>query len=448
MSQVPVYFIPAGDYFGKTAESCFLVFSPLKNKSFLVLPDEEKRLSKLLQEGESDDIIRQILPAPEEIDKFAYHVEPEMTAAELLLNERCNFHCSYCYSAGNRSKAELTMAQIEPVIRFIHSCAVKHSQEKVSVTFIGGGEPLLSWDLIQKTAEFSQKLQEADKIRTVWLLVTNGSLLTDEQLAFCKDHDIEIQFSFDILERIQNFQRQSFSIVSANLKKALKAGCRIYIRSTITDANVDLLPEMAETCLREYPTVDMIGCEPVTNEQMAKDPVYVKSFYDRYFASYREACRVLENSAISITSSSSRSIRQLRKRFCGPMLCLQAEGQILSCAHFSSPKSPDFEAFHYGCIKDGKVEFSLPDFYRIYPDSLPEECAKCWARWNCGGGCNNQRYMYKKEIFDIICEERKRMLRYEILRSLGKQYFKTTGQDFIASIAGQLTAGQPEKNHE
>ena len=43
---------------------------------------------------------------------------------------------------------------------------------------------------------------------------------------------------------------------------------------------------------------------------------------------------------------------------------------------------------------------------------------------SCGGGCGNHRYMCSKEVFDIICEERKRILRFEILRSLGKQFSK------------------------
>ena len=442
-----VFFIPSGDCFGKAADACFLVYSPLTSKSFLALPDEAKRLSQLLTEGRSDDeVIRQILPPQGVVEKLMSRVEPEMTSIELLLNERCNFNCSYCYSAGNRSTAELTMPSIEPAIRYIRSCAGKHDQSTVSVTFIGGGEPLLSWDLVRNVTELSLKLQETDGITTQWVLVTNGSLFTDEQIEFCKKHDFEIQFSFEILERIQNQQRQAFSVVSANLKKALAAGCRVYIRSTITEKNVDLLPEMAEVCLREYPGVRLVGCEPVTDENMGKDPERTKRFYDRYFSSYQAACRILADSDLTFSSSSSRSLRQIRKRFCGPMFCLQANGEILSCTHFSSPDCADFREFHYGSIRDGKVEFSLPDFRRIYPDSLPDECSRCWARWNCGGGCINQRYMYSSEIFNIICEERKRMLRFEILHALEKQYHKTTGKDFISSIASQLPdspAGDP-----
>lgn len=442
MNSVPVYFIPAGDYFGKDADSCILVYSPFTGKSFLAFPAEAQRLEKLLQEGKSDEILQQILPDSSLVEEFDSAIVPEMTSLELLLNEKCNFNCSYCYSAGNRSKAELTMPLIEPAIRFIRSCAQKHSQDKVSVTFIGGGEPFLSWDLVQETVAFSEKLQTTDNIRTSWLLVTNGSLITDEKLEFCKEHDIEIQFSFDILERIQNLQRQDFSIVSANVKKALEAGCRIYIRSTITEASVDLLPEMAEVCLREYPDAGIIGCEPVSDETMAVDPVRTQQFYNRYFAAYQKACRILEGSNITMSLSSSRALQKLRKRFCGPMFCLQSEGKILACAHFSSPENPNFGKFHFGSIKNGEVEFSMDNFNRIYPASLPEECSRCWARWNCGGGCNNHRFMCSKEVFDIICAERKKILRFEILSALGKQFSKASGKDFVSEIAAKITAAQ------
>ena len=95
MNKHPVYFVPAGDYFGESSEKCYLVYSPLVNKSFLVLPEEKDRLSELLEKNETDDaVIRQILPDQARINRFQAAVKPEMTSIELLLNERCNFHCS------------------------------------------------------------------------------------------------------------------------------------------------------------------------------------------------------------------------------------------------------------------------------------------------------------------------------------------------------------------
>lgn len=441
MKAHPVYFIPAGDYFGESSEKCYLVYSPLVNKSFLVLPEEKDRLSALLEKNETDDaVIRQILPDQARIDQFHTAVKPEMTSIEFLLNERCNFSCSYCYSAGSRSSAEIDMPRIRTALQFIHSCAGKLSKENVTVTFIGGGEPLLSWNLIEDTVAYSEDMKRQDGISTKFVLVTNGSLFTEEQIVYCREKDFDIQFSFEILERIQNLQRQSFEEVSGNLKKALKARCNVFIRSTITEDNVDLLPEMAETCLKEYPEVRLIGCEPVTDAWMEHDLERVRRFYERYFESYRKACRLLDGSGLTISSSASRAINHLRHRFCGPMFCLQTTGAILACSHFSSPDNPGFREFRYGQVEDGNVCISESDLRRIYGDALPEECDRCWARWNCGGGCGNQRYMYSREVFDIICEERRKILLFEVLRSLEKQYAQSTGKDFVASIRALITA--------
>ena len=48
--------------------------------------------------------------------------------------------------------------------------------------------------------------------------------------------------------------------------------------------------------------------------------------------------------------------------------------------------------------------------------------------------------MYSREVFDIICEERRKILLFEVLRSLEKQYAQSTGKDFVASIRTLITA--------
>ena len=435
----PVYFIPAGDYFGKTEDACFLVYSPFAGKSFLALPNESERLSHLPEGKRHEDaIFRQLLPEQKHMEQMSMHAMPEMTSMELILNEKCNFNCPYCYSAGSRSSSELSGEHIEAGIRFIHECALKHARKDVEITFIGGGEPLLSWDLIESAVAFSSAIRKDDCINTKWGLITNGSLFTDEKIAFCKEHGFEIQFSFEILERIQNLQRNSFDIVSNNLKKVLAAGCNAYVRSTITEANVDLLPEMAETCLRDYPGVKHLGCEPVTDENMAKNPERMRSFFNRYFESFLTSYPIWANTDLCLSSSSTRSRKRIRKRFCGPILVLQTNGEFVSCAHFSSPQIPGFQDFRYGCIRNNKIEISKDDFYRIYPDTLPDKCNTCWARWNCGGGCNNHRYLFSEEAFDIVCEARRKLLRLELLYTLERKFKTANGRDFKASITAIL----------
>lgn len=436
-----VYYIPAGDYFDHEPQACFLVYSPLKLKSFLALPAEVERIRELLEsEHSNDELFKTLLPETSVYERYTSVIIPEMTSMQLLLNERCNFNCSYCYSAGSRSDTELSIAQIESALKFIHECAKKHSLDTVSVTFIGGGEPMLSWDLVTATVHLSQKLAAADSIKTKWVLVTNGSIFSDAQIEFCCEHNFEIQFSFEILERIQNLQRKSFNLVSSNLKKVLAAGANVYIRSTITEDNVDLLPEMAAECLKEYPGVSVIGCEPVSDPLQMTDPQKAKAFYDRYFASYQAACNLLAGTKLTLSSSSSRVLHKLRRRFCGPMFVVSPEGELISCAHYSSREMPEFQNFHYGSIKNEQINISSDKFKTIYPDELPVECQNCWARWNCGGGCPNQRLIYNTEVFNVICDARKQILRHELLRVIGEQYTKTTGKDFKSTISKMLDA--------
>ena len=272
------------------------------------------------------------------------------------------------------------------------------------------------------------------------MLVTNGSLFNDSQICFCREHNFEIQVSFEILERIQNQQRGSFDIVSENIKKLEQAGFSLYLRSTITESNVDLLPEMIETCIREYPTVKLVGCEPVVDPGMIDTPQKARDFNARYLASYKEACKIADSHGITIHSSNAKAIRSIKQRFCGPILALTPEGNIVSCATYSSPKTKGFDSFCYGTIQGGEVKLSEDDFQKIYLEKLPDECQECWARWNCGGGCANHRFVYSPEIFKALCEARCEMLRFELFRALQHQFKKTTGMDLVDTISKKLAS--------
>ena len=148
-----IYFIPVGDYFNFAAEDCYLVYSPLRNSFFLVLPEEAMRISASIQDGSigSNPKLATLLPPADLVERLEKPLTMDHFSIELLLNERCNFHCSYCYSASSRSNAQLSIEQIKAAIQHVHSCAQQKGQKEVKVTFIGGGEPMLSWNLVTET---------------------------------------------------------------------------------------------------------------------------------------------------------------------------------------------------------------------------------------------------------------------------------------------------------
>jgi sulfatase maturation enzyme AslB (radical SAM superfamily) len=60
-----------------------------------------------------------------------------------------------------------------------------------------GGEPLLAFDLIQKTLSILDKKNKELKKRAVYSLTTNGSLLNEDILQFLNQHKFQVELSFD-----------------------------------------------------------------------------------------------------------------------------------------------------------------------------------------------------------------------------------------------------------
>ena len=58
-----------------------------------------------------------------------------------------------------------------------------------------GGEPLLEFDLIKKCIEYTN--QHTDKIKVIYAITTNGTLLNDEMIALFEKNQLELTISFD-----------------------------------------------------------------------------------------------------------------------------------------------------------------------------------------------------------------------------------------------------------
>ena len=166
-----IYAIPVGEYFGKYNEKCFLVYSPLANASFISLPDDVQKLEETLQANNMTPALQRLL---EEKLKERHDIIGHDTfcTLHLLMNEKCNFHCKYCYSATGRSKAELDINTIAIALKYFLSSERKAVKDR-TVMFMGGGEPVLSWSLVEESALLAEKISKENDINLQLALTTN-----------------------------------------------------------------------------------------------------------------------------------------------------------------------------------------------------------------------------------------------------------------------------------
>src|SRR6516165_2741707 len=123
----------------------------------------------------------------------------EISALEVVLTAACNLRCSYCYQTEKKARSMEWSTLRAGLDRLMSSKA-----RDVSVLFIGG-EPLLEFGLIQRAVRYLETLRQADRhIRKT--VITNGTLLQDEHLAFFATHDFRLQLSFDGIEAAQDIR--------------------------------------------------------------------------------------------------------------------------------------------------------------------------------------------------------------------------------------------------
>lgn len=435
-----IFIIPVGDYFNNESNMCYLVYSPLANTCFLAKPEEIEKLSIQIKNGEQNPIIDRLLNQKAECDSMNRVNYDSFCTLYFILNERCNFHCKYCYSAGGRSLEELSMDDIRTILTFFLSSERTPVRER-SIMFIGGGEPLLSWEKVVETTLLAEEIASRNGMIINKGLTSNSSLFTDNSLTFLKEHHFVVQASFDVLPDVQNTQRGMYDKVSENLKRLEDMDIPYYIRSTITELNVDRIPEMIEHCYKNFPKVKHITCEHVVDPTYFTSTDIVDRFFDRYFNGLKEGSKKAKEYGLSLTSSTSHLTDNLkREKFCYNLVCVTPHGTLTLCPNISSNKEENYEQSYFAKLSNNGIDFNDAAFKRLTRGNIHtiEKCQNCYARWNCGSGCPNSRNAYSPKIFDSICNFYRRMVCSDLITKLANKYNASTGKDFFIDIATKL----------
>ena len=129
----------------------------------------------------------------------------ELESFGVILTDRCNFRCSYCYQ--EKRNGSLNFPTLARTIDFFHPF---FAQECILSFY--GGEPLLVFDLIQRAVKHVDGLPTEQRRKIRFSLTTNGSLLNEKTLEFLAEHEFSLVLSFDGLA--QDFTRKKGSFDS------------------------------------------------------------------------------------------------------------------------------------------------------------------------------------------------------------------------------------------
>lgn len=320
----------------------------------------------------------------------------------VLLTNKCNLSCGYCYSQFSRNFHTISPFKLKTVIDYTLD---NQSVSKKRITFAGGGEPVLEWDILQHGIEY---IRSKDNGCTDLSIVTNGTLLNRQRIEWLIKNNVRINVSFDILPDLQDMQRphrlqSSFELVDRNLLILRDLGQYIALRTTVTNNTVCRIPEIVEFVAAHYPHVNCLNIWP---EIIVREiDINIDQFYDQFINSFIETYSYAETLNIKLCNWLTVFDRT-HSRFCQEDFCVSPSGDITTCLRSASPGDLFYEVFKIGEVTDeginvakDKLDCAMDLLNTKYP-----ECKSCFAKWSCAGMCPNTRlHMELRSHKDSFC---------------------------------------------
>jgi len=367
--------------------------------------------------NEIDELIKQKIlfsPPPK-------YFESTLILKSMCLNvaHSCNFGCLYCFAKkGNYGGKDALMSfdVAKAAIDFLYKNS--EGRDTLEVDFFGG-EPLLNFDVVKKTIEYARETYKDKSFR--FTLTTNGSLVTEEIENFLFDNDVSLVLSIDGPKDVNDKYRVlrngkgTFDLVLPKIKMVTdhrNESGGYYVRGTYTHTTLDISKTVM--ALRDF-GFKYISLEPVVTKEesigiVESDLEKIKSEYEHLAEAYVESQKEKPFNFFHFNVDlEAGPCIQKRIHGCGAgveYVAVSPDGSIYPCHQFDGIKETKLgDVFNGITNKALQEQFRKANFLFNKP-----ECANCWARFYCSGGCLANNYIMNGDIFKpykIGCEIQK-----------------------------------------
>lgn len=326
---------------------------------------------------------------------------PVIKALCLHMAHECNLRCKYCFAGdGTYSKKDtdrglMSLEVGKQALDFL--IANSGNRRNLEVDFFGG-EPMLNMDTVKNLVDYGRKREVESGKKFRFTLTTNGMLLNETVNGYINQNFDNVVVSLDGRPDVNNRMRTlhngegSYDHVYNKIKELAQSRNHenYYVRGTYTRFNMDFAEDvlfLADCGFKQ------ISIEPVVAPAMA-DYSLKEEDLPRLFKEY-------EKLAIALLKREKGGKQVhffhfemdldggpcLAKRVTGcgagsEYLAVTPSGQLYPCHQFVMD-----ENFKLGDLQNGiKNKKIVAEFSKCHVFTKPE-CADCWAKYYCSGGC-------------------------------------------------------------
>jgi uncharacterized protein len=327
----------------------------------------------------------------------------------LNVTNQCNLACTYCYEYGEdkivdtehgRQSKFMSERTALDSVEFL----LRESGRVAHLTFFGG-ETLLNFPVLKATIAYARQRAAEEGKEIDFSLTTNATLLKPEIIEFLAENRVGVTISIDgpreLQDRFRVFHNGagSYDVVAPKIKELLRVHRTrpIGARVTLTSDTLDI------TRIYRHLTEEMgfweVGFAPVTTSPQQQYAIGERGF-DRMLGQFRAlAAEFLEHVAADRHHGFSNvkdTLEEIHKGVskaypCGAglgLLGVSTDGDVALCHRFAGS-----DAHKFGTVTGGIDRGAQTAFLQQHHIADKTDCATCWARPLCSGGCYHEAHV-------------------------------------------------------
>ncbi|MBN1201614.1 MAG: radical SAM protein [Anaerolineae bacterium] len=344
-------------------------------------------------------------PAPPPAPDPAYRP----TTAVLLMTNRCNLRCTYCYAnAGVLKPEDLSLELAQTVIDQVCQNAIERSRPHFDMCFHGGGEPTQAWTVMKEATAYARSKELPCKIS----VVSNG-VWSSQQRDWVLNNLDNVTISLDGSPETQDHQRplasgEGSSRYVMETVAALDAARLPYgLRMTATAPWRGVFPEDVRY-LCEHTGCRSIQVEPAFNIRRGEHQESTRKQGEAFVDAFMEAYEIAVQAGRNLVYSGARPWL-LTQTFCSAAyegLIVNAAGHLVTCYEIASDDHLLSDLSTVGQVVDSRIEIddaARDRLLSMLDSRKPTVCRDCFCRWHCAGDCyTRSRVVEDGQVVDSL----------------------------------------------
>jgi len=315
----------------------------------------------------------------------------------------CNLNCAYCFASQGKYHGDRAIMSLEVGKRaldfLIENSGTRHNLE---VDFFGG-EPLMNFDMIKELVAYARVREQETGKHFRFTLTTNGVLIDDDVIDFANREMSNVVLSLDGRQeihdryRVDHAGRGSWEQIVPKFQRLVEARGHknYYMRGTFTHANPDFLKDIEEMLRLGFTELSMepVVCAPDDPSALTEEdlPVVLEQYEKlaQLMLARRKAGKPFTFYHYMIDLKGGPCIYK-RVSGCGSgteYMAVTPWGDLYPCHQFVGE-----DAFKLGDIWQGVTNTAVQGEFGACNVYTRPECADCWAKLYCSGGCAANAY--------------------------------------------------------